>query len=388
MTTTAYQYTIFSKIKFGLSMLFRCFNCFHNVFEKIYFLAFAQQSCPNTIPFIYCPYCGYRVYALEEQPGDYELLLSFDQDPLFTLSLKIKGTSGASYTIVWDDNTLSTGTFDGTLQTFTHDYTTAGNYNIKFFFEPEHLIEFEAINQAVTGSYPSLLDFINLSVFRLNYGSMSGSISSFDGLQKLALWSVRSQDLSGIFPGITNLPLLTNLVIRDCKFTGNFPIITGCPELSRITARDHTWTGNAPDISNLPKIYRITFFNGNFNGTIPALGNLPLLDRYFVPNNFLTNDIPSFTGCLVINKIQVQVNQLSGYLSSTLSLTLIEFRAENNLLTQAAVDQILSDFNTNLASRPGSGTINLGGTGNATPSAAGLIHKANIIAHGWTVTTN
>ena len=34
------------------------------------------------------------------------------------------------------------------------------------------------------------------------------------------------------------------------------------------------------------------------------------------------------------------------------------------------------------------GILNLGGTGNAAPSAAGITSKNNLLAKGWTVTTN
>jgi hypothetical protein len=63
-------------------------------------------------------------------------------------------------------------------------------------------------------------------------------------------------------------------------------------------------------------------------------------------------------------------NQLTGYTPSVLPITLTNFQAQNNLLSLEAVDQILTDFTTNAANRPNTGTINLAGTGNATPTAA------------------
>lgn len=68
--------------------------------------------------------------------------------------------------------------------------------------------------------------------------------------------------------------------------------------------------------------------------------------------------------------------------------TLGNFRAQDNLLTQAAVDAILAAFD---AAGRNSGTriLNLGGTGNAAPSAGkGDTSKNNLLAKGWTVTTN
>jgi hypothetical protein len=59
-----------------------------------------------------------------------------------------------------------------------------------------------------------------------------------------------------------------------------------------------------------------------------------------------------------------------------------------NLLPTSAVDAILADFETNVAARPATGTINL--TANAAPSAAGLASKAAILAVRplWVITHN
>ena len=70
-----------------------------------------------------------------------------------------------------------------------------------------------------------------------------------------------------------------------------------------------------------------------------------------------------------------------------MSNTLGDFQAQNNLLTQAAVDAILAAF---VAANRTTGTriLNLGGTGNAAPSATGVTDKNTLISRGWTVTTN
>lgn len=64
---------------------------------------------------------------------------------------------------------------------------------------------------------------------------------------------------------------------------------------------------------------------------------------------------------------------------------LVTLNLLNNLLTEAAVDAILAALDTNGAS---GGTVTLNGTGNAAPSAAGLVSKANLVAKSWTVNHN
>jgi len=71
-----------------------------------------------------------------------------------------------------------------------------------------------------------------------------------------------------------------------------------------------------------------------------------------------------------------------------LALTLTFFYMPYCSLTQTAVDQILADFATNISLRPTDGRIDLNNGANAAPSAAGLVNKAIIQAHGWTVNTN
>jgi hypothetical protein len=59
----------------------------------------------------------------------------------------------------------------------------------------------------------------------------------------------------------------------------------------------------------------------------------------------------------------------------------------SNLFTQAAIDAILAAFVT--AGRvSGTRTLNLGGTGNASPSVAGLASVSTLVTRGWTVTYN
>jgi len=101
----------------------------------------------------------------------------------------------------------------------------------------------------------------------------------------------------------------------------------------------------------------------------------------------LTGSIPSLTTNTALTTFYCYSNQLTNWTGGTVSITLADFQAQNNLLTQAAVDAILAAF---VAAGRNSGTriLNLGGTGNDTPSATGLTDKATLQSRGWTVTTN
>jgi len=122
-------------------------------------------------------------------------------------------------------------------------------------------------------------------------------------------------------------------------------------------------------------------------GSIPSLSTNTALTYFSCNTNQLTGSIPSLATNTALTYFNCATNQLTGYAGGGVSITLGEFYAQNNLLTQAAVDAILADF---VAANKTTGTriLNLGGTGNATPSAGGLADKATLVSRGWTVTTN
>lgn len=149
-------------------------------------------------------------------------------------------------------------------------------------------------------------------------------------------------------------------------------------------------TGNVPALGTFTNLQIFYAYNNALTGTIPSLAANTALQSYNVDRNQLSGTIPSLTGLNSLIAFTCYSNQITGYTASTLSTTLTTFDAHDNLLTQAAVDQILADFATNVAARPASGTITLNGTGNAAPSAAGLASRAAILAAkpGWTILVN
>jgi len=135
----------------------------------------------------------------------------------------------------------------------------------------------------------------------------------------------------------------------------------------------------------------LQYFSCNYNllsGYIPELSNNINLIAFACTGNNLDGYIPDLSNNTLLETFICIGNQLTNYYPSTISIHCISFDASNNLLIQTAVDQILQDFATDISSRPLGGVLNLGGTGNASPSSAGLINKALIEAHLWTVTTN
>ena len=143
-----------------------------------------------------------------------------------------------------------------------------------------------------------------------------------------------------------------------------------------------------PDSVRTDAALTIFYFNGNqLTGAIPSLSANTALTIFYCQDNQLTGSIPSLSANTALTLFICHNNQLTGWSGGTVSNTLGDFQAQNNLLTQAAVDAILAAF---VAANRTTGTriLNLGGTGNAAPSATGVTDKNTLISRGWTVTTN
>lgn len=139
------------------------------------------------------------------------------------------------------------------------------------------------------------------------------------------------------------------------------------------------------------KIINLDFRNNNFSGSVPNISRFPNIQNFSVFNNKLTGSIPNLDNNSKLSVFYVISNQLTGYTPSVLPITLTNFQAQNNLLPQSAVDQILTDFATNAANRPNVGVINLSGTGNAAPTAAvkaACETALKTAPFNWAITTN
>jgi hypothetical protein len=100
-----------------------------------------------------------------------------------------------------------------------------------------------------------------------------------------------------------------------------------------------------------------------------------------------TIDVSAFPNLTSIRCIS---NGLTGFATGgSVPSSLGNFQANNNLLTEAAVNAILAAFvAAGRTSARGTCILNLGGTGNAAPTGQGLTDKTTLISSGWTVTTN
>ena len=126
------------------------------------------------------------------------------------------------------------------------------------------------------------------------------------------------------------------------------------------------------------------FYSNLFGGNLDLSKNTALVTAQFSANRFTGNI--DFTTNTNLTTVDFSSNQFSTF-SGSVSTLLGDCNLSNNLLTQAAVDDILAAF---VAANKTTGTrvLNLGGTGNAAPSSGGLTLVNTLQGRGWTVTHN
>jgi hypothetical protein len=148
-------------------------------------------------------------------------------------------------------------------------------------------------------------------------------------------------------------------------------------------------TGSIPALSANTSLVTLYLNNNQLTGSIPDLSANTSLVNLFLDRNQLTGNIPDLSANTSLVNLYLYNNQLVGYAGGSVSNTLGTIRAENNLLTQSAVDGILAAVvAAGRTSASGTCVLNVGGTGNAAPSAAGLSDVATLTGRGWTVTHN
>lgn len=160
------------------------------------------------------------------------------------------------------------------------------------------------------------------------------------------------------------------------------------------------------DLSKLTNVTMVYLSSNSFSGCLDLTTNTAL-QTFFIANNLMGGTLNvstntalqtlqvgnnQFTGNITLSTntqlstVGLSSNQFSGF-TDTIPASVSDFQAQNNLLTQAAVDAILLAF-VNANRTTGTRVLNLGGTGNSAPSSAGLGYKATLVSRGWTVTHN
>ena len=248
---------------------------------------------------------------------------------------------------------------------------------------------FYAYDNQLTGSIPSLSANTALANFSVHTNQLTGSIPSLSANTALITFFVHNNQLTGTIPSFSANTALATFYAYTNQLTGSIPSLTANTALANFQVNNNQLTGSIPSLTANTALATFYAYDNQLTGSIPSLSANTALITFFVHNNQLTGTIPSFSANTALTTLYLHSNQLTGWTGGTVSASLGNARFDGNPLTQTAVDAILAAFDAaGRTSASGACILNIGGTGPATPSAAGLVSKANLVAKGWTVTTN
>ncbi len=275
----------------------------------------------------------------------------------------------------------------------------AGTYPITYvgangvtYTQTANNVTTDLVAQGLTSPFTMLvpkavLSDAGMTLFSCSNNQLTGNIPSLSANTALTVFYCYNNQLTGSIPSLSANTALSEFYCYDNQLTGSIPSLSANTALTLFSCGNNQLTGNIPSLSANTALTVFYCFINQLTGSIPSLSANTALSVFYCFINQLTGSIPSLSANTALTVFSCSNNQITGWSGGTVSATLGDFQAQNNLLMQAAVDAILAAF---VAAGRTTGTriLNLGGTGNAAPSAAGLADKATLQSRGWTVTTN
>jgi len=226
-----------------------------------------------------------------------------------------------------------------------------------------------------------------LTYFYCYSNQFTGSIPDLSSNTALAYFSCAANQLTGSIPDLSSNTALTQFYCYINQLTGSIPDLSSNTALAYFFCYINQLTGSIPDLSSNTALAYFSCAANQLTGSIPDLSSNPALTVFYCYINQLTGSIPDLSSNTALTQFQCHNNQLTGIAVDfgVPNKTFI-FNALNNQLTEVAINGILTAFDRDVTVSGGKIIIN--GAGNAAPTGAGLTAKTNMIAKGWTVSTN
>jgi len=214
---------------------------------------------------------------------------------------------------------------------------------------------------------------------------LTGSIPSLSSNTALQYFYCHNNQLTGSIPDLSSNTALQYFYCYNNQLTGSIPDLSSNTALQHFYCNNNELTGSIPDLSSNTALEYFSCGRNQLTGSIPGLSSNTALEWFSCDRGQLTGSIPDLSSNTALQLFYCNNNELTGWAGGTVSSAISEFEAQNNLLSESAVNGLLIAFD-NAGST--SGTLNLGGTGNAAATGAGLTAKASLQAKSWTVETN
>jgi Leucine-rich repeat (LRR) protein len=249
------------------------------------------------------------------------------------------------------------------------------------------LLGFYCNNNRLTGLIPNLNNNTQLSAFYCQVNQLSGSIPSLNTNTQLKRFYCSNNQLSGSIPSLNTNTQLERFYCSNNRLSGSIPNLSFNIQLQEFYCTNNRLTGSIPSLSANIQLQEFYCNTNQLTGSIPSLSANTQLREFYCNSNRLSGTIPNLSANTQLEKFYCNSNKLTNFNDQSVSITLGDFQAHNNLLTSSSINTILSTF---VAANKITDTriLNLGGTGNATPTGQGITDKAILISRGWTVTTN
>jgi hypothetical protein len=197
--------------------------------------------------------------------------------------------------------------------------------------------------------------------------------------------------ISGVIPNLSNVIEDFNCGSQSgiIKITGFIPPLSTCTALQVFHCDQNQISGFIPSLSSNTLLTDFLCHGNYITGYVPPLSTLTNLDRFNCGNNLLSGLIPNLSSNVKLTTFRGYGNSFIGYDGTAVPKSLINFSLNGNLLPYSEVDKILIAFQNAQADTPrNTGALELGGVGNAAPSAAGIAAKNTLTGYLWTVNTN
>lgn len=324
-------------------------------------------------------------------------------------------TSSLQY-ISFDSNQISSSILNFTssqnLQTFigSRNYITGSIQNLLSILPTASISYIDINNNKITGSISNFSSSFNIQYFNCSYNNMSGSIINLDRNYNLQTFICNNNALVGNIPDLSNCYGLQTFNCSVNNLSGFLPSFTSSYNLTYFNCQNNKISGSIPNLSSSI----IETFNCSYNnltGSIDLSGSSNLVS-FTCNNNQLSGSINSLEGCVSLSYFNYSSNSIFGdiprltyasnltnficdyngnlqdyiYINDILPATLLNFQAYGaGIFKQSAVDGILYGLD---AAGGISGSVNLSGSTNNTPTSTGYSYTASLKSKGWTVYTN
>jgi Leucine-rich repeat (LRR) protein len=241
---------------------------------------------------------------------------------------------------------------------------------------------------ALTGSIPTLSNAISLQYFDCSSNKLSGSIPELSSSYTLQTFNCSTNYLTGSLPIFTTSSYnLTYFNCEDNRISGSIPNLSSS-YIQTFNCSINKLTGSI-DISGSSTLTYFECGTNQLSGSINSLEGCTNLTYFSYGSNHITGDIPRLTNAPVLEEFWCASNggvQDYIYITDILPSTLLQFQAyDSGIFKPSAIDGILYGLD---AAGGVSGSVNLSGPSNASPTATGYSYSSSLASKAWTVLVN